>query len=385
MKEEREMKKLLLVILVILLVMIPIAGCSNRGSSTAPILNANFEVVDNGDTILIKDKSESDFNEIQYIWTLCFYNENREGIFQKSFTEKEFSFPKPNVKSATLELSLLVDGKEEINISERKKNIPTNYIKIITVKEENLLRIYFAGKANKWQMLDESGNVLKEKTFDHKVEDVLFDIERLNLNRVILKVFNDEWLLNQTHYEFDDNNNQENNPPVLNPIGDKTVEVNTKLEFTINASDPDGDNLSYEAHNLPESATFSNKTFIWAPATLGEYEVNFSVSDGNLEDSETITIYVEEEPQQEEKLTASFDGRFITIYTEKEAEFIHWEIEGTILGYETDSTNHKAEINIEEFDNLGPGTYDCSIQAYNCIDNEMVPLYNSPTIIEVTK
>jgi hypothetical protein len=87
-----------------------------------------------------------------------------------------------------------------------------------------------------------------------------------------------------------------NHAPVLDAIGDKDVEVGELLEFTINASDIDGDALTYSTSMLPPGATFDAVTriFSWTPADgqNGTYNVNFSVSDGTLSDSEVVTIDV---------------------------------------------------------------------------------------------
>jgi len=88
-----------------------------------------------------------------------------------------------------------------------------------------------------------------------------------------------------------------NRPPVLEPIGDKTVNESELLEFTISATDPDGDTLSYSATNLPEGASFdpNTRTFSWTPSFEQEgiyHDVHFEVSDGELCDWENITIVV---------------------------------------------------------------------------------------------
>jgi len=88
-----------------------------------------------------------------------------------------------------------------------------------------------------------------------------------------------------------------NNPPVLNPIGNKVINEGELLEFTISASDPDGDPLTFSASNLPAGADFGTdtRTFSWTPASgqAGTYpDVHFQVSDGSLTDSEDITITV---------------------------------------------------------------------------------------------
>ena len=91
-----------------------------------------------------------------------------------------------------------------------------------------------------------------------------------------------------------------NRPPVLNTIGAKTVNENQLLEFTITASDPDGDALTYTAGNLPAGADFdaAAQTFSWTPGygTAGSYTVTFTVTDDGTpvqNDSETVTITVE--------------------------------------------------------------------------------------------
>jgi hypothetical protein len=87
-----------------------------------------------------------------------------------------------------------------------------------------------------------------------------------------------------------------NRPPVLSPVGDRTVEAGTLLIFTVQATDPDGDSLSYSAPGLPSGATFvtGSRTFSWTATSSqqGSYPVTFSVSDGHLSDTETMTITV---------------------------------------------------------------------------------------------
>ena len=87
-----------------------------------------------------------------------------------------------------------------------------------------------------------------------------------------------------------------NRAPVLDLIGSKSVYENTTLSFTLNASDADGDLLTYSAVDLPESATLdgSNGLFTWIPThqQVGEYSVEFNVTDGTDIDSETVNITV---------------------------------------------------------------------------------------------
>lgn len=86
--------------------------------------------------------------------------------------------------------------------------------------------------------------------------------------------------------------NVANRQPVMDETEDKSVKENRTLSFKVSATDPDGDTLIYLAQNLPDGATFNNRTFRWQPwfDQQGIYEVTFIVSDGQLEDSQTITI-----------------------------------------------------------------------------------------------
>ncbi|WP_158247078.1 putative Ig domain-containing protein [Geothermobacter hydrogeniphilus] len=89
---------------------------------------------------------------------------------------------------------------------------------------------------------------------------------------------------------------QVNRPPVLATIGSRTVTARSTLSFVLSASDPDGDTLVYSVVNLPPGASFNAATgsFSWTPAdsAVGSYSPTFSVSDGSLSDSETVTIEV---------------------------------------------------------------------------------------------
>ena len=118
---------------------------------------------------------------------------------------------------------------------------------------------------------------------------------------------------NTTYYfiarAFDTSNNESedsdeacyrpNRPPVLNPIGAKTVDEGQLLAFTITANDPDGDNLLFSASNVPTGAAFDSaaQTFTWNPGygAEGNYTVTFTVTDNGTpiqSDSEQVTITV---------------------------------------------------------------------------------------------
>ncbi|MBI4598265.1 MAG: putative Ig domain-containing protein [Candidatus Omnitrophica bacterium] len=89
-----------------------------------------------------------------------------------------------------------------------------------------------------------------------------------------------------------------NRPPVLAPIGNKTVELRQTVNVTISATDPDGDALTYKTSVLPPGASFdaATRTFRWTPTSpsvfVGRHSVTFTVSDGALTDGEIIWILV---------------------------------------------------------------------------------------------
>ncbi|MGA1867359.1 MAG: S8 family serine peptidase [bacterium] len=102
-----------------------------------------------------------------------------------------------------------------------------------------------------------------------------------------------------------------NRPPVLNYIGDKSIDEGHTLSFTASASDPDTDDtLALNASNLPSGATFDAATglFTWTPdyTQAGTYyNVCFEVTDGDLIDSEEITITVTDINQGSKKFGAN--------------------------------------------------------------------------------
>jgi hypothetical protein len=87
-----------------------------------------------------------------------------------------------------------------------------------------------------------------------------------------------------------------NKPPEIVPIGDKKTDENILLEFFVNATDPDGQNLTYYASELPKGARLDNRTgrFSWIPdfGTEGNYKIKITVSDGALYASSEFTITV---------------------------------------------------------------------------------------------
>lgn len=87
-----------------------------------------------------------------------------------------------------------------------------------------------------------------------------------------------------------------NDAPVLDAIGNRSVDELVELAFAISASDVENDPLTFSMTG-PDGATLTGTAFAWTPSEEqgpGSYPITFTVSDGELSDSETITVQVNE-------------------------------------------------------------------------------------------
>jgi len=90
-----------------------------------------------------------------------------------------------------------------------------------------------------------------------------------------------------------------NDAPVLKPIGSRSTAEGQPVTISLEADDPDGDELAFEAGDLPPGAQFApaEGVFSWTPATgsSGNYRVLFRVTDNGtppLGAYEFVTITV---------------------------------------------------------------------------------------------
>jgi hypothetical protein len=87
-----------------------------------------------------------------------------------------------------------------------------------------------------------------------------------------------------------------NRPPSFIPIGTQQTVENNPLQFTLSASDPDGQSLTFTAIAIPRGASFNPKTraFSWIPeyTQAGNYTAVFTVTDNDPEQPLTDTLEV---------------------------------------------------------------------------------------------
>ena len=90
--------------------------------------------------------------------------------------------------------------------------------------------------------------------------------------------------------------NEVNVAPVLNTIGDQTVNEFVELTFMATASDDDSLTFSFDG-TFPSGATITSAgVFTWTPTESqdGDHTITVQVTDGSLTDSETLTVTVNE-------------------------------------------------------------------------------------------
>jgi spore coat protein A len=89
---------------------------------------------------------------------------------------------------------------------------------------------------------------------------------------------------------------QANTAPVIDPIDPIAAIAWIPVQFTVHATDADGDPIVYSADGLPQGATFDDATgaFSWTPTAddPGAHAVTFSAWDGHATSSLTVTITV---------------------------------------------------------------------------------------------
>ena len=88
-----------------------------------------------------------------------------------------------------------------------------------------------------------------------------------------------------------------NDAPVITAIDNQEFAEGDQITLTLEATDPDNDDLTWTAENMPEGATLTNNndntaTFEWKPdyTQSGEYEITFIVDDGVEESQAAVNV-----------------------------------------------------------------------------------------------
>ncbi len=98
-----------------------------------------------------------------------------------------------------------------------------------------------------------------------------------------------------TEEEISDLTNQNNAPPVFDALTNQiNVDEGTLVTFDVTAVDPESQQVTVSALNLPAGASFDGKTFFWIPSSAdqGSYSVTFTASDSVSYASQTVNINV---------------------------------------------------------------------------------------------
>ena len=135
---------------------------------------------------------------------------------------------------------------------------------------------YFAVSAFNWTVPTEIVGTVNRITFTATDEDGMTDVEWIDIS--IKDICDDHTL-------------------ILSPIGDKVVKAGNLLQFTVSATDSLGHAISYSSPTGDSRFTDHGDgtgTFSWTPevADIGVSEVRFEATDGDLSDSERISIRV---------------------------------------------------------------------------------------------
>mgnify|MGYP001048371275 CR=1 FL=1 len=85
-----------------------------------------------------------------------------------------------------------------------------------------------------------------------------------------------------------------NQAPTINSNPMTSTLVGQPYTYDVEATDADGDPLTYSLTSNPTGMTINSSTGVitWTPTMFGNYNVNLEVSDGDLSDTQSFTIGV---------------------------------------------------------------------------------------------
>jgi len=87
-----------------------------------------------------------------------------------------------------------------------------------------------------------------------------------------------------------------NSSPVIESTPATTTKEGAVYTYDVEATDPNGDTLTYSLTNSPTGMTINSTTGVitWTPAAAGSFDVTVEVSDGSKSATQSFTITVDE-------------------------------------------------------------------------------------------
>jgi hypothetical protein len=135
----------------------------------------------------------------------------------------------------------------------------------------------------------------------------------------------------------------------LASIGPQNVREGSKLEFVAHATDPDGTIPALSARNIPTNASAVDSSngrmlFVFNPDSTqsGTYEVTFIASDGQLADSQLLTITVTAFVESVGELLPMAVGNYWVYETSDQYPPIDWTLDSVHVqsSYQSEGLTH---------------------------------------------
>ncbi|GEM_PF-4453312 len=144
-----------------------------------------------------------------------------------------------------------------------------------------------------------------------------------------------------------------NQPPVLEPIGDRPATIGQEVSFTVYATDPENGGLVLTTANLPEGAYFTDNldgsgSFSWTPQAgqAGAHSVRFTATDDGVpqaSDYEDVSIVVAGGNSAPE--LAPIGNRMAPIGEQLQINISAEDVDGDTLEFSANNLPTGAELN----------------------------------------
>ena len=232
-------------------------------TNRAPVIDSSFpeqgdvEINENENLVFAVSAADLDENELTYSW---FMNGVDLEINNKSYefiTDYEFS--------GEYNLSAIVsDGEEKIKVEWNIDVLGVNrapliesYPEDVTVKEGGKIEIDFSAS-------DPDEDLLQYKISEPVGNDKIWETTNYDAGEYNIDIIISDGNLN-TSTSFKITVEDVNVAPIIEDIKDIIIYEGETLELDLNITDPDGDEISVEARNLPEGAVLEGTKIIFSP------------------------------------------------------------------------------------------------------------------------